>query len=239
MNVEGCTALVTGANRGIGKAILEGLIAAGASKVYAAVRDPSSAGALLEAHEGIVSVLALDVSNSEAVQSAARTASDVSLVVNNAGVLVKCGVCDPAAFDSLAYEMNVNVIGLLRMAHAFAPILKANGGGAFVQLNSIASLKSFGDFATYSASKAAAYSLTQALREDLAAQGTHVVSIHPGPIATDMAQNAGLSEIAEPPEVVAKAMISALKERKSHCFPDSMAGEFESAYRPFLEKVIG
>ena len=101
----------------------------------------------------------------------------------------------------------MNVIGLTRVAQAFAPVLKANGGGAFAQLNSVASVKSFADFATYSASKAASYSITQALRDKLAEQQTHVISVHPGPIATDMANQAGLGEIAESPSLVADLMI--------------------------------
>jgi short-subunit dehydrogenase len=100
------------------------------------------------------------------------------------------------------------------------------------------SLKSFASFATYSASKAAAYSITQALREQLEEQGTHVLSIHPGPIATDMAQGAGLGEIAEPPALVAEAILKALEEGSFHVFPDTMAKQIGSAYQTFAENVV-
>jgi len=115
------------------------------------------------------------------------------------------------AVAALQEEMEVNVYGLMRMAQAFAPVLKANGGGAFAQLNSVGSMKSFPEIATYTASKAASYSITQALRETLQEQGTRVVSVHPGPIATDMGSGAGFDEVAEPAELVPQSIIAALK----------------------------
>jgi len=145
---------------------------------------------------------------------------------------------DTNALESMAYEMDMNVSGLVRMAQAFAPVLKANGGGALIQLNSLASIKSFATFATYCASKAAAYSITQALRDLLKEQGTTVVSVHPGPIATDMAVNAGIGEIAEPPSLVADSILEALNKGEFHAFPDSMAKQFEGAYQEFAENIV-
>jgi short-subunit dehydrogenase len=107
-----------------------------------------------------------------------------------------------------------------------------------VQLNSVASLKNFADFATYCASKAAAYSITQALREELASQNTLVVSVHPGPIKTDMASDAGLAEMADPPEVVSEAIVAALEAGTFHVFPDTMARQFGEAYASFAENII-
>jgi short-subunit dehydrogenase len=124
------------------------------------------------------------------------------------------------------------------MAQAFAPVLKANGGGVFAQINSVASMKSFSNSATYCASKAAAYSITQALRELLSEQGTFVLSVHPGPIATDMSDAAGLTETAEPPALVADGMIEALKAGDFHVFPDSMAKQIGGAYKSFAENVV-
>lgn len=114
----------------------------------------------------------------------------------------------------------------------------AVGGGALVQLNSAASLKSFPAFTTYSASKAASYSVTQALRSLLAGQGTQVVSVHPGPIATDMADNAGLTDMAESPELVGTAIVAALESGDFHAFPDSMAKQIGQAYQSFARNVI-
>ena len=134
--------------------------------------------------------------------------------------------------------MEVNVYGLMRMAQAFAPILKENGGGALVQMNSVASMKNFSNLATYSASKAASYSIAQALRDVLSAQGTQVVSVHPGPIATDMGNDAGFGDIAEPAEKVAQGIITALAENEFHSFPDTMAKQIGAVYQDFAINII-
>ena len=236
--VKNCIALVTGANRGIGKAIVEGLHSRGASKVYAAVRDPSSADELVHRYGDKVVPVEFDATRPETIAAAGRTAGDVTLVVNNAGVLRNATPLSQDAIDALAYEMDVNVYGLIRVAQTFAPILKRNGGGSFVQLNSVASLKNFPDFATYSASKAASYSITQALKSLLGRDGIQVVSVHPGPIATDMGREAGLEEIAEPPSLVADAIVDALSTGKFHAFPDSMAKQFGAAYASFAANIV-
>ena len=117
------------------------------------------------------------------------------------------------------------------------PILLERNKGALVQLNSVASIKNFSDLSTYSASKAAAYSLTQGLREKLGARGVGVLSVHPGPIDTDMASTAGI-EGGEPPENVAEGIINALQAGDFHLFPDAMAKQFEAAYQGFAENIV-
>ena len=238
IELQGKTVLVTGANRGIGKAITEEFIQQGAAKVYLAVRNTDSVKALLQQYGDKVAVIELDVADAASISRAAQIANDVQIVVNNAGVLKNATVLDPAAIDALAFQMQVNVVGLMQMAQAFAPVLKQNGGGAFVQLNSVASLRTSPDFATYAASKAAAYSITQALKTQLAEQGTAVISVHPGPIKTDMAADAGLADIADPPSVVAKAIVSALKNGDFHVFPDTIARDYWAAYQGFAEQII-
>ncbi len=236
--IENKTVLVTGANRGIGRAIVEGALQRGAAKVYAAVRTLESAKPLVDEFGDRVVPIHVDLTDAASISAAAKTASDVEVVVNNAGVLRATSAVDERAIESLEYEMNVNVYGLIRVAQAFAPVLKANGGGALVQLNSVASIKNFADFATYSASKAASYSITQGLRDSLREQGTHVVSVHPGPIQTDMAQDAGLSEIAEPPSLVAKAIFDAIANGEFHAWPDTLAKQIGGAYQSFAENVV-
>ncbi|MBV2121670.1 MAG: SDR family oxidoreductase [Candidatus Thiodiazotropha sp. (ex Ctena orbiculata)] len=230
--------LVTGANRGIGKTIVERFFKAGAKRIYAAARSLESLRPLVESYGDRLVPLQIDLHQPDTIAEAAKLAGDVEMVVNNAGML---NIANPLASNAIVAmqdEMEVNVYGLMRMAQAFAPILKANGGGVLVQLNSVASIKNFTDFATYSASKAAAYSITQGLRDLLKEQGTKVVSVHPGPIATDMANNAGLSELAEPAELVPQSIIAAIESDEFHAFPDSMAKQIGSAYQDFAKSVV-
>lgn len=230
--------LITGANRGIGRALTESFIEQGASKVYAAVRNTESAAPLVEKYGEKIVPLRLELEAPDLIKAAAGAASDVEVVVSNAGVLTRTSALDEDAIRSLEYEMSVNVFGLIRMAQAFAPVLKANGGGVFVQLNSVASVMCVPDFATYCASKAAAYSITQGLKQQLEAQGTRVLSVHPGPIATDMADTAGIGEIAEPPSLVSDAILRALEGEDFHVYPDTMARQVGQAYQGFAEEVI-
>lgn len=238
MKVSGKIALVTGANRGIGKAIVDAFVGEGASKVYLAVRDVATAQPLMERYGDTVVPIEIDLSQPATITLAAEQATDVEIVVNNAGVLRRSAPLDAGAIEDLTYEIDINVFGLMRMAQAFAPVLKANGGGAFIQLNSIASMQTFMAASTYAASKAAAYSMTQALRLQLGQQGTRVISVHPGPIATDMAADAGIMDIAEPANVVGQCVIEALASDQFHAYPDAMAKELGEHYASFAEKVI-
>jgi NAD(P)-dependent dehydrogenase (short-subunit alcohol dehydrogenase family) len=230
-------ALITGANRGIGKAIVESFIQHGAKKVYLAVRDPNSTAALTELYGDKVVTIALDVGNAESIQQAALLAQDVEVVVNNAGVLE---VADPLADNveaALQHEFNVNVLGLIRVAKAFTPILAKQKSAAFVQLNSVASIKNFTPFTTYSASKAASYSVTQGLKDVFAPMGIQVLSVHPGPIKTDMGDKAGF-DIADSVESVSEGIVSALAAGEFHLFPDTVAQQFQGAYQGFSDAII-
>ncbi|QEG20386.1 SDR family oxidoreductase [Mariniblastus fucicola] len=236
--MNGKVVLITGANRGIGKVILEESLRRGASKVYAAVRNLDSADSLIEAHgERVVAVL-VDLNDPDSIVAASKTASDVDVVVNNAGVMHTSDPLDVDAMDNLLDEFNANVGGLIRIAQAFAPVLKANGGGSLVQLNSVASVKASARFATYCASKAASYSITQGLSETLREQGTHVVSVHPGPILTDMAQSAGFGDFASPPVLVAEAIFEAIENRRFHAWVGPLAQLVSQRYQTFSDKVI-
>jgi NAD(P)-dependent dehydrogenase (short-subunit alcohol dehydrogenase family) len=234
--IENKVALVTGANRGIGKAIVESFLSHGAKKVYLAVRNPGSTRALEEKYRDKVVTVQADVSDGDSIKRLAEQATDVDIVVNNAGVLVPSSPLGENVEQALAKELDVNVFGLLRVANAFAEILE-NNQGALVQLNSVASIKNFADLSTYSASKAASYSLTQGLREKLGEKGVSVVSVHPGPIATDMAAEAGFPE-GESPATVSEGIVSALKAGEFHLFPDTMAKQFEAAYQSFSDNCV-
>ncbi len=237
-DVKNKTVLVTGANRGIGKAISEVALQRGAARVYAAVRSIDSANSLVAEHGDRVVPIRVDLNDPESITAAAKAATDVDIVVNNAGVLKTSSAVSDDAIESLQFEMDANVYGLIRVAQAFAPVLKANGGGAFVQLNSVASVKTFPDFATYCASKAASYAITQGLRGSLREQGTHVVSVHPGPIQTDMAVAAGFGDSNASPSLVAVAIFDAIAEGRFHAWPDPLAQQIGAAYQAFAENVV-
>ncbi len=238
IEIKGKVALITGANRGIGKTIAEVFLKNGASKVYLAVRDTDSTADLVSQYGDKAVPVHVDMSDEKSIIDLAATASDAQVVVNNAGILIPANPLSENAIDALKQEMDVNVYGLIRMAQAFTPVLEKNSDSALIQLNSVASIKNFADFTTYSASKAASYSITQSLRDYLTPKGITVISVHPGPILTDMAKTAGLDEMGEPPELVADGIIAALKSGQFHLFPDSMARDFERAYKGYADAFV-
>ncbi|MDJ0598967.1 MAG: SDR family oxidoreductase [Crocosphaera sp.] len=237
-DIKNKTILVTGSNRGIGLVILESFIRQGVAKVYAAVRNIDSVKFLVDKYgEKVVPVL-FDLADDASICEAAKIANDVHIVINNAGGFRGGELFAEDILESLEFHMRTNVYGVVTMAKAFAPVLKANGGGVFCQLNSVVSMKTFPSFPAYCASKAASYSITQSLKELLGKQGTRVLSIHPGPIATAMGDAAGLTEIAEPPSLVAEAILEALKGDSFHIFPDSMAKQIGEAYHSFAQNIV-
>lgn len=217
-------ALVTGANRGIGERIVEALLERGVSKVYAAARRVESLDALVEAGGGRVVPLALDVTDDAQVAAAAEQAGDVTLLVNNAGVLAYGEPGDPKNIDNAKRELDVNVLGVIRMANAFVPALESNGGGTIVNLNSVVSWANMPMIWTYSASKAAAWSLTMGLRAALADKGIEVISVHPGPVETDMADDIDM-EKADPMDV-ANRIVDGVESGASYVTPDAFADDF-------------
>ncbi|AWF83420.1 short-chain dehydrogenase [Microbulbifer sp. A4B17] len=236
ISIEGKVALVTGANRGIGKAIVERFITGGAKKVYLAVRNTETTTELAEKYGEKVIALKIDVTQAQSIEAAAEAIQDLDILVNNAGVLAPADPLSDHVEDSLKQELEVNTFGLVRVAKAFAPQLERNKG-ALVQMNSVVSLRTFPHVSTYSASKAASYAITQALRETFQERGVQVLSVHPGPINTDMAKQAGLED-GESPSAVAEGIVTALKNGDFHLFPDAMSKTFESAYQSFSDSVI-
>lgn len=180
MKIENSVVLVTGANRGIGLAFAQALLARGARKVYAAARNPANVTI-----PG-VTALQLDVTNTNEIAAAVKQAPDVTLVINNAGIAQPGGFLAPDSEAVTRRIFETNVYGVLNMSKAFAPVLKANGGGALLNVLSVASWVNGGELAAYSASKSAAWSLTNALRHELASQKTQVLGLHMAYVDTDL-----------------------------------------------------
>jgi len=215
MKIKDSVALVTGANRGLGLAFTKALLAGGARKVYAAARDPASV------KQAGVQPIRLDVTQAEQVEAAARELGDVNLLINNAGIIRGSGFLTPDGLEATRAEFETNFFGPLLTARAFAPVLAKNGGGAIVNVLSVLSWVSLSTSSSYSASKAAAWSLSNGLRNELRGQGTEVLSLHVGFMDTDMVRNVAAPK-AQPDDVV-KQVLAALEDGKSEILADDVS----------------
>jgi NAD(P)-dependent dehydrogenase (short-subunit alcohol dehydrogenase family) len=223
MNIEGSVALVTGANRGLGKAYVDALLAAGAATVYAGARDPSTIT------DPRVTPIRVDVTNPDHVAAAAARCTDVTLLINNAGTMVFGAALAGDAEARMRNEFEVNVFGVHRMMTAFAPILAANGGGAIANMLSVVSWYVYPFNATYCASKHAAKAITDGARYQLRSQGTHVVGVYAGFIDTDMAD--GVSSPKTPPSQVAEATLDGIRHSFDHVCADESAETLQARLR--------
>ena len=227
MKIRNTVALVTGANRGIGLAFTRELLARGARKVYAGARDPSTIK-----HPG-VEALRLDVTKPEQIAAAAARASDVALLINNAGVAHLGGFLAPDSEEVARFHFETNFFGVLRLSKAFAPILAANGGGALLNVLSAASWLNRGQLAAYATSKAAAWSLTNSLRYELSAQRTQVLALHMGFVDTDLAR--GIEAAKSSPEEMVKRALEGLESGLEEVLADEytrVAKQGLTALRP-------
>jgi NAD(P)-dependent dehydrogenase (short-subunit alcohol dehydrogenase family) len=227
MHIQNSVALVTGANRGLGKALVDELLRQGAKKVYAAARHPTPSP------DPRIVPLRLDVTDPDQVARAAEAASDATIVVNNAGSHSGARILD-GDVAAVRADLETNFFGILSVARAFAPILAANGGGALLNILSVRSWLSGGD--GYSAAKAAAWSATNALRVVLRPASTLVTGLHVGYMDTDM--TAGLDVAKADPRDVARQAIDALREDRTEVLADdvtctvkrALAGDLASLY---------
>ena len=215
MKIKDSVALVTGANRGLGLAFTQALLGGGVRKVYAAARDPASVK-----QAGVVPVR-LDVTNAGEVAAAAGELGDVTLVINNAGIIRGSGFLGENGVEAVRAELETNFFGPVNVSRAFAPILARNGGGAIVNVLSALSWVAFPSSSTYSASKAAAWSFSNGLRQELRGQGTQVLALHVGYMDTDMVR-----DVAAPkskPEDVARQVLEALEAGQSEILADDVS----------------
>ncbi|MBW4562318.1 MAG: SDR family oxidoreductase [Mojavia pulchra JT2-VF2] len=221
MQVLSATALVTGANGGLGKYFVEGLRAQGAAKIYAGARKLDALAELVATDPQRIVPIQLEITDEESVRQAALKCQDVNLLINNAGVGLNQGLIAAPDLSSARAEMEVNYFGTLLMCRAFAPILKQNQGGAIVNMVSMVARVNLPLNGSYGASKAAVLSLTQAVRAELAAQKTLVVGVLPG--AIDIGMGKSFPDPKVPPEEVVHDALQAVVNGVEDVYPAEQA----------------
>jgi NAD(P)-dependent dehydrogenase (short-subunit alcohol dehydrogenase family) len=229
MQIEGSVALVTGANRGLGQAFVTMLLRRGARVVYGCVRNPG---------DGVgpdATPVELDIADASAVAAAAERCRDVTLLINNAAVAHQSPLLSAPTMDIARQEMETNYFGTLAVCRAFAPVLAANGGGALVNMLSITSFFSYPGMGSLCATKAAAWSLTNAVRMELRAQGTLVVGVHSGFIDTRLA--AGFDGPKHPPEDVAGLVLDAIETGREEVLADERTRTMKQSLPRDLELI--
>jgi NAD(P)-dependent dehydrogenase (short-subunit alcohol dehydrogenase family) len=235
MDIAGSVALVSGANRGLGQVFARELLRRGAVKVYGAARDPA------RVTEPGVTPVALDITDHDRVAEVARQCPDVSLLVNNAGVMRASTFTGAPDLDNARLEMETNYFGTLSMCRAFAPVLAASGGGAIVNMLSVTSFYTNPFNASYGASKAAAWSMTNGVRLELHHQGTLVVAVHAGFIDTDMAalatgpKDSPESVVGQALDAVAAGQLEVLADERTRLVKESLPHDHQLIYPPVQE----
>ncbi|MGE5146632.1 MAG: SDR family oxidoreductase, partial [Candidatus Eiseniibacteriota bacterium] len=219
--LKGAVAFVTGTSRGIGPEIVRALLDAGAARVYCAARKADATKRLVAQAPRKLVPIELDVTDEAAIKEAAKRCGDVTLLVNNAGVNFNTPLFAIDGMDNARAEIATNYFGTLAMCRAFAPVLKRNGGGTIVNMLSILANMNLPLMGSLCASKAAELSMTQALRAELAGQGTRVMSVQPGAVATDMTKD------FEGPKMkaveVAAAVVHGIATGQDDVYPGKMA----------------
>lgn len=221
MEIKDSVALVTGANRGIGAAFVDALLEAGASKVYAACRDPKADDIECNSDDDRVELVRLDVTNEDAINALAKQLGDVQILVNNAGYFGGTTLLQADDVSSARREMDTNYFGPLMLSRAFAPQLKENNGGAIVNVLSAAAIVAVPNMGGYSPSKFAARAMGVSLRAELAAQKTQVHSLIVGSVDTRMASHVAGQK--ESPATIAKAGLRAVRKNIPEVDTDSFA----------------
>ncbi|CAH2030264.1 Short-chain dehydrogenase [Trichlorobacter ammonificans] len=221
MNLKAKTVLVTGANGGVGSALVKALLEKGAAKIYAAARTVAAVQELVQFNPERIVAVPLDITSAASVAAAAEQCVDVNLLINNAGINRCVSLLGRAGLEAAREEMEVNFFGTLAMCRAFAPLLEAKGSGTIVNVCSIIGLVNLPVNGTYCASKAAGHSLLQGMRAELAPRGIRVVGVYPGPVDTKM--TAGQEMPKATPVQVASAILTGLERDAEDIFPDPMS----------------
>lgn len=221
VEIADCVVLITGANRGIGRAFVKGFRAEGAKEIYAAARDPSTIG------DAGVKRIKLDITDPAQVSAAVVACGNVTMLINNAGVGTFTPLLGAPDMVAARLEMETNYFGTLSMCRAFAPVLARNGGGILVNILSAASWMTWPWIGSYSASKRAQLALTMGLRMELRSQCTLVVGVFPGFVETDM--TAHITALKTAPEEIVAATIAGIKAGEEEIVPDAGAARVKAA----------
>lgn len=226
--IQGKTALVTGANRGIGKAIVEALVVQGAKRIYAAARDIDNLQALVSQAPGVIVPVQLDVTNASDIANITKLVGQLDLLVNNAGIATGSTFSGEASLNIAKDEMATNYFGVINLTHALLPVLHQSAGAAVINISSIAGISNFPILGPYSASKAAVHSFTQGLRAELRKAGIAVVGVYPGPVDTRMAEGFEMDKAT--PADVAKVILASLNNGVEDVFPDAFSQEMYKVF---------
>jgi NAD(P)-dependent dehydrogenase (short-subunit alcohol dehydrogenase family) len=226
MTIADKSILVTGANRGIGRALVEEALNRGARRVYAATRQP------LTHPDGRVTTLRLDVTDAAQIQAAVDDVDSLDILINNAGLALYDDLSDPVALER---QLAVNLFGTYRVTHAFLPLL-TRSRGAIVNVGSVTAFAPLPLIPAYSISKAAAFSLSQSLRALLAGQGVKVHAVLAGPVDTEMSQALDIPKAS--PESVAQAIFDGVQNEEEEIFPDLMSQSMAQSWRSGAAKAL-
>lgn len=226
MTISGKAVLVTGANRGIGRALIDEALARDAKRVYAATRQP------IRHPDGRVTPLTLDVTNAAQIRRAVDDVESLDILVNNAGLALYDDLSDPAALEQ---QLAVNLFGTYGVTRAFLPML-IRSRGAIVNVGSVTAFAALPVIPAYSISKAAVFSLTQSLRALLAGQGVSVHGVLAGPVDTDMSRHLDIPKAS--PESVARAVLDGLQIGEEDIFPDPMSQSMAESWRSSAAKAL-
>jgi NAD(P)-dependent dehydrogenase (short-subunit alcohol dehydrogenase family) len=228
MKFQNATVLVTGANRGIGRAFVQALLNVGVQKIYATARDRNCLEALTALDPARVVPLQVDVTDLNLVSRLTEQAPDVNLLINNAGVLSFGNILD-IPVETIHQQFDTNFYGTLNMARAFVPVMERNGGGAIVNILTLVALASMPGLAAYNASKAAAWSMTQSLRASVADKNIAVYGVFPGAVDTDML--AGVDMAKTSPADIVKVVLQGIEAEQEDIFPDPMSTQLYAAWK--------
>ena len=234
-NFIGKTALITGANRGIGRAFVEVLASLGVNTIYACARNITDLAELTENNPEVIKPIMLDVSNEEHVKLLVSKIDSLDILINNAGI-INPSLCSSQDLISIArHEMDVNYFAPLQITQTLLPLLKKSNEAAIINISSIAAISSFPGIVSYSSTKAAIHSYTQGLRAELTGDNIRVIGVYPGPVDTRMTEGWDVEKAS--PEQIATKTLNLLNTNLNSIFPDSFSEKMYSVFLDHPEKL--